>query len=232
MKFVVYKVTYSGNNLSAKYYIGSTQKSKIDKGYRGSICSKKWHSKYYDELEKHPNLFNVEILSEWNNRKDAINEELRLHKFYDVVKSDLFFNESLACPNGFFGRDVSGENNPAYGREWSNERRAAFSKLKKGKKWTKKQRESQSKVKRKGKDNPWYGQKHTDETKEKMSNPRINKEGCKNNGKGNTNRKGAKLTEETKEKLRKANIGKKHSAETKEKMRLAQQKRREQEKQK
>lgn len=34
------------------------------------------------------------------------------------MNSNWFFNESLASPNGYFGRDVSGENNPAFGKRY------------------------------------------------------------------------------------------------------------------
>jgi hypothetical protein len=217
--FVVYLVTYSGMNLSAKFYIGSSSKDKVLLGsYFGSIKSKKWKNVYQQELRNNPNAFRIKILSEWNTRKDALTEELRLHKEHDVVNSLDYFNESLASPNGYFGRTVTGEDHPSYGKSWteesrlkasesaknrppiSDETRAKMSKSHKGRKAT---QETIDKRREK-----LIGKKRTEDSKQRMSDAQ----------KGNSNRKGVKVSKETKERLREANIGKTKTNMTKKKM--------------
>lgn len=186
--FVVYLVTYNGENLSAKYYIGSTYKNNIlNNNYHGTVSSKKWHKKYFSELKDNPSNFSVEILSEWNDRTDALKEELRLHIKYDVVKSDEYFNESLAQPNGFYGADKHGENNPMFGAIVSNETREKQSKLKKGKPWSEKRRLAQ--------------QNRTSEQKE------ITRKKHSDLKKGNKYNVGKKRTEESKKRMSDAHKG-------------------------
>jgi len=120
-KYVVYLTFYSGNLLPA-YYIGSTTEDKILSGnYFGSITSKRWKDKYYYELKHNKNLFQTKILSFHSSRKEALEEELRIQILNNVVKSEDYFNESLASINGFFGRNVSGENHPNYGKKLTEE---------------------------------------------------------------------------------------------------------------
>jgi len=115
-KYVTYLITYSGDKLP-KYYTGSTSKAKLDNGYLGSIRSKKWKTNFRLEVNNNRHLFNVEILTEHDTRSEALDEEYSIQKERDVVKSSDYFNEAYANINGFFGRDVSGEINPMYGRE-------------------------------------------------------------------------------------------------------------------
>jgi hypothetical protein len=113
-KFVVYLTSYSGTLLPPKY-IGSTSEKKILSGYFGSVKSKKWKDIFNSELTLNKHLFSIKILSYHETRDEAIREELRLQILNGVVKSNEYFNESLACPNGFFGRNMSGPNSPTYG---------------------------------------------------------------------------------------------------------------------
>lgn len=115
MKYVTYLITYTGSKLP-KHYIGSTSEDKISKGYMGSIKSKKWKSIYLDEIKNNKNLFHLTIINSFDDRNSALLDEYELHKKYDVVKSPMYFNESFANVNGYFGRDVSGSLNPMYGR--------------------------------------------------------------------------------------------------------------------
>ena len=113
--FCVYKTTYLGNKMPSQY-IGSSNEEKIEKGYKGSVRSKKWKDIWESELKEHPELFVTEILSLHESREAALIEELRLQKLFDVVKSDDWINMSYANVNGYFGMDVSGQNNPMYGK--------------------------------------------------------------------------------------------------------------------
>lgn len=114
--YVVYKVTYSGDK-HPPYYIGSTHISKIRKGYIGSVSSLAWKGLFLAEKKANRHLYSLEIMQTCETRKEALEKELEIHILYDVVKNPLFYNEALACPNGFFGRDVSGSNNPRFGKE-------------------------------------------------------------------------------------------------------------------
>ena len=57
------------------------------------------------------------MLSYRNTKEEALTEEIRLQQMHNVVKSEKYYNESLASVNGMFGRDVSGKNNPNYGKK-------------------------------------------------------------------------------------------------------------------
>lgn len=120
MEYVVYLTEYKGDKLPP-FYIGSTSMEKINSGYRGSIKSKKWKDIYDSEIKENPNLFSVSILSKHTSRNEALEEEKRIQIERDVIKSNLYFNESIAAPNGFFGMDVSGENNPFHNRHHDEE---------------------------------------------------------------------------------------------------------------
>ena len=83
----------------------------------GSIRSRRWRKIFESEVQAVRDKFSVEILSRHKTRQDAILEEYRLQKKYDVVRSDKYFNEAYATVNGSHGRDVSGSNNPMFGRK-------------------------------------------------------------------------------------------------------------------
>ncbi len=114
-KFVVYLTVYNGTKLPP-YYIGSSTEDKVNKGYHGTVLSKKWKTIYKEELKNNPFLFRTSILSWHDTRQAALEEERRIQIELDVVNSHEYFNEAIAAPNGYFGRDVSGELNPFFGK--------------------------------------------------------------------------------------------------------------------
>lgn len=117
LEYCVYITTYYGE-LLPKYYIGSTTVKKIESGkYFGSVSSKKWKSIFKDELLNNSQLFSVKIYSYHSTRKIALEEELKIQIENNVVKSKDYMNESLALINGMFGRDVTGKNNPMFGKK-------------------------------------------------------------------------------------------------------------------
>lgn len=129
--YCVYKTTYSGE-LMPKNYIGSTNVIRIANGYCGSVRSTKWQAIWNQEIKQHPELFEVQIISTHNTRKEALEEELRLQHLYNVVKSTEWINEGYAQVKGYAGRDVSGANNPMYDRgekqrEWCRQNPEAAS---------------------------------------------------------------------------------------------------------
>lgn len=101
--YCTYVTYYSGNKLPP-FYIGSSRLDRINNGYRGSIKSKKWKDIFKNEIKQNPSLFTIEIINTFENREEATTYELELQKSNNVVKSEWFYNESFAAPNGFFGR--------------------------------------------------------------------------------------------------------------------------------
>lgn len=115
--YCVYITEYFGDKMP-RYYIGSTSVSKIENGYKGSVSSISYKSIW----ESEPNsLFETKIVKEFSDRKSALEYELVLQKEYDVVNNPEYINMSYAIPNGHFGRDVSGNKNPMFGRNRTGE---------------------------------------------------------------------------------------------------------------
>lgn len=120
MSYCVYLVSYTGSKLPP-FYVGSSSVEKVNSGYMGSISSKKYKHHFRKERITNPELFSIEILSMHNTRKAALAAEHEYQVKHSVVKSELYMNEACASPDGYFGRDVSGELNPFYGRTHSPE---------------------------------------------------------------------------------------------------------------
>ena len=210
-RYVTYLVTYLGDKLP-KFYIGSTSEERVLSGkYFGSISSKKYKSIFLKEIIDNLNLFKIEILSYHSSREDALEEELKIQIELDVVRSIEYMNESLARVNGFFGRDISGENHPQYGRTLSEETKNKISNTLTGRIEPEETRKKKS-LSKLGEKNSFYGKKHSEETKNKISESKTGIESWN---------KGVPMSEETKKKLSEARKGKPKSLETKEKMRLA-----------
>lgn len=130
--YVVYLVEYSGT-MHPRFYVGSTSRQRLSNGYKGSVSSKKWKAIYETECRQNPHLYTITILSEHDSRLEALEAEKEFQICHNVVKDSEYVNMSIAVPNGFKGRDVSGANNPMYGVERSDEYRASISKANKGK---------------------------------------------------------------------------------------------------
>lgn len=119
--YCTYLTIYRGNKLPP-FYIGSSTVLKIESRiYHGSVKSKKYKSIWENELKENPNLFMSYIITRHKTREEATERELRFHRALKVVKSPMYINMSLATKNGFFGRDVSGTNNPFYGKKHTKE---------------------------------------------------------------------------------------------------------------
>jgi hypothetical protein len=171
--YCVYLTTYSGNKIP-KYYVGSSSLAKIKSGYKGSVYSKEWKLLWNYELKFHPELFDVIIISEHLTRLEALQFELQYQLNYNVVKSKDYINKSLAKPNGFFGMDVLGKNNPMYGKSRTGEKHNGgenisqslknFYTTQKGLELKQKQSEIML-----GENNPMWQKHHSDEFKIKQS---------------------------------------------------------------
>ena len=178
-KYVVYHTTYSGDKFPANY-IGSTTIDKIQQGYKGSVSSKEFKSIWKQELNTNPHLFSVQIISYHDTRPAATYKELQIQKIFNVVTNPLFVNMSYAQPNGFFGRDVSGKNNPNYNNKWTLENRKKQSERAKIQFTTNNPNKNPSVEKRKQmsermlwENNPMHNKKHKESSKELMSSKRM-----------------------------------------------------------
>lgn len=168
--YVVYLTIYYGDRLPRRY-IGSSKLEKVKNGYHGSVVSKKYKEIWKKELKENPNLFKTRVLSIHETDILARKEELKLHKKYDVVKSDKYINMSFASINGFFGMNTSGINHPNFGRKFSDEYCRKNSESHKGIKQssetiqkrvlkiTGKKRTDEFKQNRTGEKNPMFGKK-------------------------------------------------------------------------
>ena len=180
--YCTYLTIYKGNKLPP-FYIGSTSINKIKKGYKGSVRSRKYKNIWNNELNKNPELFETKIVSTHSSREEAIKKEYEFQILLNVMKSSMYINEAVASPNGYFGRDVAGVNNPMYGKrpnlgkKYSLVTRTKMSLKAKGNKNQKKKHSEETKRKmsetRKGKNSggenhPMYGKHHSEETKEKI----------------------------------------------------------------
>lgn len=169
--YCVYFTIYTGTKLP-KRYIGSTKVDRISEGYNGTIKSRRYKDIYTDEQLNNKHLFKTRILSYHEDRKDALNEENRLHIKYDVVKSDDYMNLSYAQPDGQFGISMNGEEHPQYGKPVPEETKRKISN-------TLKERYAKGEITspfagkdNTGENNGFYGRKHSEETKAKMSKPK------------------------------------------------------------
>ena len=120
MKYVVYLTMYSGS-LLPKFYIGSSNISKVNNGYNGTVKSKRYSKIFNSEQKQNKGLFKTRVLSFHKLRKEALEEELRIQQKHKVVENINYINESYAQINGYFGRNVSGKLNPFFNKLHSSE---------------------------------------------------------------------------------------------------------------
>jgi len=114
--YVTYITVYSGK-LLPPFYIGSSSTSNvINNNYNGSPTSRKYKSIYLAEQKNNKHLFQTTVLGIFSTREEAFEHELKLQKELDVVKSKLFFNESYASLNGYYGRSLTGKDNHNLGK--------------------------------------------------------------------------------------------------------------------
>jgi|688.fasta_scaffold438979_2 hypothetical protein len=169
--YCTYLTIYFGTKLPRRY-IGSTSIEKISFGYNGSIKSKKYKDIFKAEQLENKHLFKTRILKIYETRKEAIMNELYLHKKYDVVKSNRYMNMSLACPNGWFGRSVCGAEHPFFGKTHSDETKKLLSAKQKINCDAGQTPFIKGHKKSCGEDNGFFGKKHSEESKNKMRKPK------------------------------------------------------------
>lgn len=145
--YCVYLTIYRGNKLP-QFYIGSSSVERIQSdGYHGSVKSKKYKKIWECELKNFPHLFITKIICTFLTRKEATRKEKLLQMKLNVVRSPMYINMSIAQPDGFAGMDVTGENNPFYGKTHSQETKEHLCSV------------------RGGENHPFYGKKRPDHSR-------------------------------------------------------------------
>ena len=106
-QYCVYLTTYLGNAFPPKskkfknapqYYIGSAPIDAINRGYRGSVCSKVFAFRWGQELKQHPELFTIEILSRHQEKQEARFAERNIQVELNVIKDEQYFNKGITGP--------------------------------------------------------------------------------------------------------------------------------------
>ena len=171
------------------FYIGYARKSRLDKGYRGSVSSKQYKEIWKAELAQNPHLFRTFVISRHTTKDEAIKRERYFHLRLNVL-GDMYINQAITTDT-FFVVNRTQEHTKAIiesrrGYKHNDETKAKISSSKTGRVY----------LNRRGIAMP-------DDTKEKISQ-RL---------------KGRKLPESTKEKMSQSRLGLKHSDETIQKMR-------------
>ena len=208
MSNYTYMVT---NNINGKVYVGSHSwdGEGLDPNYYGSGTAITAAVRKYGKEN-----FQVEVLYYYDTIEECRADEERILTEYNVRDCPHSYN----IKNGAIGwtsEDITGENNPMYGKHLSAEHRKKLSQANKGEKHpfygkhhtdATRQKMSQSSkgennpmYGKRGKDSPWYGKHHTDESRKKMSKAQ---KGEKNPMYGRTH------TENTRNKIAIANGGK------------------------
>ena len=156
----VYLITDIEPTDSRKFYIGvrsSNVLPDLDFDYMSSSAT------LLECIHQRPTSFLKIILSIWPSRKEAIQEEVRLHQLYNVSKNNEFYNivkqtttkfDSSGEDNFFFGKSLCGEKNGFFGKTHTEKTKKHLSSIRKGK--------------RKGKENSFFGKHHTKEAKKRI----------------------------------------------------------------
>ena len=138
--FCTYLTIYSGDKLPLFYLGSSTVERIMEKGYYGSVLSKKYRKIWEKELIENRHLFDIVILTEGHpTRKDATAQERKFQKQKDVVRNTQFINMSIAQVEGAYGYSaidiqLAEGRHPAKGLKWLtngiDHRKASGEKLK------------------------------------------------------------------------------------------------------
>ena len=198
LEYCVYIIICS-NVLLPTFYIGSSSVKAITlQGYRGSPNSKQFKKLWNYHIKNNPNDFVYSILSYHTTRQEALLAEYNIQQHLNVVKLQCFANKSLACIDGFFGMDVSGEKNPMYGKQQSQKTKQIIS--------------------QKRKSQPKLTCPHCSLKVDAQNAKRWHFDNCLNNPNNSKTKDDRKLSEETKQKMSASSKGYNPSTETRKKL--------------
>lgn len=151
--YIVYHITIDNSKLPPKNsyvispsnYIGSTTYKKLLNGYSGSISSKKYKTAWKELLKYNKHSIKKYIISFHDTRTEAYYAEEQLLKLFNASSSAHFVNMTLNVNHTKLNKDkrvvsqetrrrisenhhdVSGQNNPMYGRTHSEKSRKQLS---------------------------------------------------------------------------------------------------------
>lgn len=178
-KNIVYLIKLNRDKLPNKY-IGSKSNcyindgkiyDKNDKLYIGSSCDKEYKN-LFEYLD-----FNVHVLGVFESYDECLEKEKQLHIKYDVVASPEFFNKSIACISNFSDPNYATykHNSGKIARLPRNHPRVLSGEWYGITKGISLSEERKEKIRKDmlGSKNPFYGKKHTDETKQTISNTNL-----------------------------------------------------------
>jgi hypothetical protein len=92
--YCTYLTVYSGNKLPP-FYIGYSTVKNINKGYHGSVYSKKYKTIWQQELKSCPERFKTTILTFHETKQNAVEQELKFQRQLKVIKNPLYINQSV-----------------------------------------------------------------------------------------------------------------------------------------
>lgn len=178
---VVYKLTFNKRkeqNIMPFLYIGSKSNVSIESGiiYDGRGKPYYGSSTYenYSEIVESDEI-EVEIIKEFEEYFEALNYESMLQKSLDVVADPRYFNLAIATVNNFTDPNYSTYKHTITGKTVRLQRNhpmvisGEYVGVTKGMKPTKNQMRGMG---GKGENNPFYGKKHTEESKKRMISTR------------------------------------------------------------
>jgi len=181
-EFCVYITKYSGDKMPPLYIGSRATCDVLHNGYHGTVTSKKFKKIWESELRLHPELFYTVIESTHDTRQEALNSEELLQRKHNAVDSDLYINQAYANKKfSNLGRKMSDETRQKMreaklGKKFSEEHKAAIGAARRGKgvgvkasAETKQKMSDSHKGKHVGSKNNFYGKKHSEETKQKIS---------------------------------------------------------------
>lgn len=93
--YCTYITIYIGNKLPP-FYIGYSTISKINRGYHGTVTSKKHKKVWIEEMKRNPSFFKTKIIKIFDTRESAINHESYLHKHFNVDVNPMYINEAIS----------------------------------------------------------------------------------------------------------------------------------------
>lgn len=92
--YCTYITIYLGNKLPP-FYVGFSNISKIQKGYHGTVVSKKYSKIWKEEIKNNPHLFKTIILTLHYSKEEAKEKESYLQRFFKVNKNPMYINMSI-----------------------------------------------------------------------------------------------------------------------------------------
>jgi len=182
---IVYRIIFNKrkkSNIMPFMYIGSKSNASIVNGiiydkngnpYYGSSC----YENYLKIVEEDD--ISVEVLEKFDEYVDALNYESSIQKKLDVVADPAYFNLGISTVNNFSDpryatyKHVITEKTVRLPRDHPAVERGEYVGVSKGASLTEEQRK---KIGRSGEKNPFYGKKHSEESRKKMSEAALGRE--------------------------------------------------------